>query len=115
LRRGSIGSASPAKSLRLAVLGRDFAYALLRDVAETDETALQASLDRLADADLLFVEGAPPQANYRFKGSFDLGSEHTESLARGAVLWLWKVEADRAAAGLLHLFHQGIGVLANKA
>ena len=29
--------------------------------------ALQASLDRLADADLLFVEGAPPQANYRFK------------------------------------------------
>jgi class 3 adenylate cyclase/predicted ATPase len=50
-----------------AVLGRDFAYALLRDVAEIDEPALHASLDRLADADLLFVEGAPPQANYRFK------------------------------------------------
>ena len=32
-----------------------------------DEPALQASLDRLAEADLLFVEGAPPQANYRFK------------------------------------------------
>ena len=32
-----------------------------------DEPALQASLDRLADADLLFVEGAPPQAKYRFK------------------------------------------------
>jgi class 3 adenylate cyclase/predicted ATPase len=50
-----------------SVLGRDFAYALLRDVAEIDEPALQASLDRLGDADLLFVEGAPPQANYRFK------------------------------------------------
>jgi class 3 adenylate cyclase/predicted ATPase len=50
-----------------AVLGRDFAYALLREVAETDEPVLRASLDRLADADLLFVEGAPPQANYRFK------------------------------------------------
>ena len=50
-----------------AVLGRDFVYALLRDVAEIDEPALQASLDRLADADLLFVEGAPPAANYRFK------------------------------------------------
>ena len=50
-----------------AVLGRDFAYALPCDVAEIDELALQASLDRLADADLLFVEGAPPQANYRFK------------------------------------------------
>ena len=50
-----------------AVLGRDFAYPLLRDVAELDESALQSSLERLADADLLFVEGAPPQANYRFK------------------------------------------------
>ena len=50
-----------------AVLGRDFGYTLLRDVAEADETALQASLDRLADADLLFVEGAPPEAQYRFK------------------------------------------------
>jgi tetratricopeptide (TPR) repeat protein len=50
-----------------AVLGRDFAYRLLRDVAHADEPALQASLNRLADADLLFVEGAPPDANYRFK------------------------------------------------
>ena len=50
-----------------AVLGRDFVYALLRDVAEIDEPALQASLDRLADTDLLFVEGAPPEAKYRFK------------------------------------------------
>ena len=50
-----------------AVLGREFAYSLLRDIARFDEPALQASLDRLAEADLLFVEGAPPQANYRFK------------------------------------------------
>ena len=50
-----------------AVLGRDFAYRLLRDVAHADEPALQASLNRLADADLLFLEGAPPQAHYRFK------------------------------------------------
>ena len=50
-----------------AVLGRDFRYTLLRDVAEAEQPALQSSLDRLADADLLFVEGAPPHANYRFK------------------------------------------------
>ena len=50
-----------------AVLGRDFVYGLLRDVAEMDEQPLRASLDRLADADVLFVEGAPPGANYRFK------------------------------------------------
>jgi class 3 adenylate cyclase/predicted ATPase len=50
-----------------AVLGRDFAYMLLCRVAELDEPALQASLKHLAEADLLFVEGAPPRANYRFK------------------------------------------------
>jgi class 3 adenylate cyclase len=50
-----------------AVLGRDFAYSLLRDVAETNEPVLQASLDRLTEADILFVGGAPPQATYRFK------------------------------------------------
>jgi predicted ATPase len=50
-----------------AVLGREFAYPLLRDVAELDEPALQASLERLAEADLLFVDGAPPQSTYRFK------------------------------------------------
>jgi predicted ATPase len=50
-----------------AVLGPDLAYALLRDITDLDEPVLQASLDRLADADLLFVEGAPPQASHRFK------------------------------------------------
>ena len=50
-----------------AVLGRDFAYALLRAVGGIDDTALQSALDRLADADLLIAEGAGPQANYRFK------------------------------------------------
>ena len=50
-----------------AVLGRDFAYALLRDVAEIDELALGASLNWLAAADLLFVEGARPETKYRFK------------------------------------------------
>ena len=50
-----------------AVLGRNFAYPLLRDVSELNEPALQGLLERLADADLLFVEGAPPEASYRFK------------------------------------------------
>jgi hypothetical protein len=69
-----------------AVLGRSFSYALLRDVASRrtvggqrrhvisedefgglDEISLQSGLGRLLEADLLFVEGAPPQASYRFK------------------------------------------------
>jgi predicted ATPase/class 3 adenylate cyclase len=69
-----------------AVLGRDFSYALLRDVASQaalgdhgpvglaeagyrglDEASLQSALDRLLGADLLFVEGAAPDVTYRFK------------------------------------------------
>ena len=50
-----------------AVLGRGFSYALLQSVAGLDEGALRSSLERLAEADILFVEGHGPQATYRFK------------------------------------------------
>src|SRR5271168_4403464 len=50
-----------------AVLGRGFPHALLQAVAGLDEPALRAALDRLADAELLFVEGVAPNSNYRFK------------------------------------------------
>ena len=50
-----------------AVLGRGFSYALLQSVAGLDEGALQSALERLAEADILFVEGDGAQANYRFK------------------------------------------------
>ena len=54
-----------------AVLGRDFSYRLLSDVSSSaaglDELRLQAALDRLTEADLVFVDGAPPTAAYRFK------------------------------------------------
>ena len=52
-----------------AVLGRDFTYALLSAVSEIHDAALQSALDRLAGADLLFVEGAGPQTTYRFNHS----------------------------------------------
>ena len=50
-----------------AVLGREFSYALLQSVAGLEEGALQSSLERLAEADILFVEGDGAQATYRFK------------------------------------------------
>jgi predicted ATPase len=58
-----------------AVLGRSFSYALLRDVTSHAEPAyrglgevsLQSALTCLVDADLLFVDGVPPEATYRFK------------------------------------------------
>ena len=69
-----------------AVLGRSFSYALLSDVASQtavgvhgpaglkeagyeglNDTTLRSALDRLLGADLLFVEGVPPEPTYRFK------------------------------------------------
>jgi predicted ATPase len=50
-----------------AVLGREFSFGLLLEVAAIENTVLRRALERLADADLLFVEGVPPQAAYRFK------------------------------------------------
>jgi class 3 adenylate cyclase/predicted ATPase len=87
-----------------AVLGRDFAHTLLRDVAEIDEPALQASLDRLADADLLFVEGAPPEAKYRFKHALiqdaayeSLLKSRRQALHRRAAEALHEVNAEPEA------------------
>jgi predicted ATPase len=50
-----------------AVLGRGFSYALIQSVAGLDGGALRSALERLAEADILFVEGDGAQATYRFK------------------------------------------------
>jgi predicted ATPase len=64
-----------------AVLGREFSYRLLRDVAGLDEPALQAALEQLSEADILFAEGTPPQATYRFKHALIQDAAH-ESLLK---------------------------------
>jgi len=50
-----------------AVLGREFAYELIEPVAQRDERELQAALDQLGDAGLLFCRGTAPHASYLFK------------------------------------------------
>jgi predicted ATPase len=50
-----------------AVLGREFAYELLRAVTPLDEATLQQALARLVEAELLYQRGVPPQATYVFK------------------------------------------------
>jgi class 3 adenylate cyclase len=50
-----------------AVLGREFAYALLRALAPVDEMTLQHAFARLVEAELLYQRGLPPQATYVFK------------------------------------------------
>jgi class 3 adenylate cyclase/tetratricopeptide (TPR) repeat protein len=50
-----------------AVLGREFAYELLRAVTPLDEATLQAGLAQLVAAELLYQRGRPPRARYMFK------------------------------------------------
>jgi class 3 adenylate cyclase/predicted ATPase len=50
-----------------AVLGREFAYELLRAVAPLDEATVQRGLAQLVDAELLYQRGRPPLAQYIFK------------------------------------------------
>jgi class 3 adenylate cyclase/predicted ATPase len=50
-----------------AVIGREFSHALLAAVASNPEAELQAALDRLIAAGLLFRQGVPPHATYLFK------------------------------------------------
>jgi class 3 adenylate cyclase/predicted ATPase len=50
-----------------AVIGRDFSYNLLREIAGIRDAPLQAALEKLADADILLVQGLPPASDYRFK------------------------------------------------
>src|SRR5271168_4917551 len=87
-----------------AVLGRGFSHALLQAVAGLDELVLRAALDRLADAELLFVEGVAPHAKYRFKhaliqdAAYDsLLKSRRQALHRRAAETL-RDQPDRAAA-----------------
>jgi class 3 adenylate cyclase/tetratricopeptide (TPR) repeat protein len=50
-----------------AVIGSEFSYELLHAVHPLAEADLQGALRRLADAELIYVHGIPPEANYTFK------------------------------------------------
>jgi predicted ATPase len=50
-----------------AVLGREFAYALLQAVAPWDAATVQRALQQLVEVELLYQRGLPPQATYVFK------------------------------------------------
>ncbi len=50
-----------------ATLGREFSYDLLKAAAPMDEGVLQAELDKLVAAELLYQRGKPPTSTYLFK------------------------------------------------
>ena len=60
---------APAKELTQvgAAIGREFSHALLAAVVDKPEAELQAALDRIVAAGLLFGQGVAPYATYLFK------------------------------------------------
>jgi predicted ATPase/class 3 adenylate cyclase len=50
-----------------ACIGREFDYTLLATVSPLAETELNAALDQLISAELVFGRGVPPNASYTFK------------------------------------------------
>ena len=50
-----------------AVLGREFAYEMLKAIAPMDEDRLKDGLSQLVEAELLYQRGRPPRAKYIFK------------------------------------------------
>ena len=56
-----------------SVIGREFAYDLVEQVAERSAPELRLGLDRLAEAGLLFCRGVAPQSSYLFTMSQDRG------------------------------------------
>ena len=60
---------SPIKEVAqtAAAIGRDFSYALLSAVSGASDDELDDALTQLAEAELVFRRGTPPQAFYTFK------------------------------------------------
>jgi tetratricopeptide (TPR) repeat protein len=50
-----------------SVIGREFGYELIEQVAQQHVGQLRSGLDRLAEAGLLFCRGATPNSSYMFK------------------------------------------------
>jgi class 3 adenylate cyclase/tetratricopeptide (TPR) repeat protein len=65
-----------------AVIGREFAYELLALVADRRDTDLQADLDLLGEAGLVFRRGVPPNATLLFKHALVRDAAYS-SLLRG--------------------------------
>lgn len=60
-------SAAKRVAQRAAAIGREFDFALLEEVSGLERDILRHGLSRLADDDLVFQRGEPPDATYTFK------------------------------------------------
>jgi class 3 adenylate cyclase/tetratricopeptide (TPR) repeat protein len=60
-------SAAKRVAQRGSVIGREFSYRLLEEIAGLDPAMLRAGLERLVEDALLFKHGEPPDVGYTFK------------------------------------------------
>lgn len=65
-RLDSLGAAKEVAQLGAAI-GREFSYGLLRSVMAKGQDELDAALEELVDAELLYRRGLPPNADFIFK------------------------------------------------
>ncbi|MBE9508851.1 MAG: AAA family ATPase, partial [Chloroflexi bacterium] len=65
-----------------AVLGREFAYEMLRALAAVEESKLQDRLGQLVGAELLYQRGRPPRAKYMFKHALIQDAAYASLLKR---------------------------------
>ncbi len=78
-RLDQVGAAKEVAQLG-AVLGREFTYALIKAVSTMPEADLTLGLERLADAELIYIRGAPPEATYLFKHALILDAAYAALL-----------------------------------
>ena len=76
-----LGGAKEIAQLASAI-GRDFSHELLAAIAPHEDRILNANLQRLVDAELLYRRGMPPQAFYSFKHTLIQDTAYS-SLLRG--------------------------------
>jgi class 3 adenylate cyclase/predicted ATPase len=65
-----------------AVLGREFAYEMLKALAAVEESTLQERLGQLVSAELLYQRGRPPNARYIFKHALIQDAAYASLLKR---------------------------------
>ena len=70
-----------------AVLGREFAYEMLRALAAVEEPTLQERLGQLVGAELLYQRGRPPHARYMFKHALIQDAAYASLLKRTRQLY----------------------------
>jgi predicted ATPase len=91
-----------------SVIGRGFSYGLLRDVAGMEDAPLQAALEKLADTDIVLVQGLPPERKTAFVtgGASGIGLAMGRAFAEaGMRVMLADIEARRLEQTVASVWH----------